>query len=353
MRIEVISTNKRTEKKQNLIKILTLFRRYRELTQARLKEFSGLQASTVSYLIGDLKRSGILMDAGQVQQEGRVGKPSSALRLNNDHAILLGLYVEDTHIVIYRIGVDGVTLHTDQVPLQSSDVKAAITRTVEDQLSAHTNIRGVGIAIKGIVYVDGSIRSGYRRDVDGKNMEWNFTGLHMDLQQKFPNIPIIVENDANCAAELFFHIKKMEVKTYAVYLINQQPFGIGCGLMLDGKIHRGARGAAGELFEKGDRFQNLSAQISRGEVTATAIAETILPHMMQTIFLLDLQMVVAAGNAFEELSAEDRMNVQNVFNAMPVPVEIADGDSLNPAKGAALLATRKYLDVLIEEVMKQ
>ena len=61
--------NKRMEKKQNLIRIITMFRRHGGLTQARLKEFTGLQASTVSYLVGDLKRSGILLDNGQEQWE--------------------------------------------------------------------------------------------------------------------------------------------------------------------------------------------------------------------------------------------------------------------------------------------
>ena len=345
--------NKRMEKKQNLIRIITMFRRHGGLTQARLKEFTGLQASTVSYLVGDLKRSGILLDNGQEQQEGRVGKPGSALALNADFAVMLGLYVEDNRIVVYRIGMDGVTQHTEEIPLKTSDVKSVIIKTVEDQLSSASNIRGVGIAMKGIVYADGSIRSGYRRNVNGENMEWNFSGLLMDLQKEFPNIPIVAENDANCAAELFFHIRKMEVKTYAVYLMNWQPFGIGCGLMLDGKIHRGATGAAGEMFEHGNRYQNLSRQISLGEATVVTVAEAMVPHMLQTTYLLDPQMLVVAGNVFKEITEQAHEDVKRVFSRLPIPVEVACGDSLNPAKGAALLVTRKYLDELIEEVMKQ
>ena len=88
--------NKRNEKKQNLTMIIEMLRRYGAMTQARLKEYCGLQASTVSYLVSDLKQYGVIKDSGaEIQQQPKIGKPGNVIELDNNDSQFLGMYVED------------------------------------------------------------------------------------------------------------------------------------------------------------------------------------------------------------------------------------------------------------------
>lgn len=345
--------NKRTEKRQNLAQLLAVLRRYGPLTQARIKEYCGLQASTVSYLVNDLKGVGLIRTVGQELQEGKVGKPGNVICLNNEHASFLGLYVEDDWIDAYRIGIDGSTLSSAHVEFDGQSVKEAVISAVAANLEQFSQIRGVGIAIKGIVRRDGTIKSGWRHGSGTAKSFWNFTGLQDALAQNFPDIPIIVENDANCAAELYHYNVRREQKNLVLYLLNQIPFGIGCGLLLNGSIYRGSTGAAGEIFEKNAKFVEYVDLLKRGEATAERFLPAMLPHMLETVYLLDPECIVLAGSYFNDLTSDELEKLKTLWDGIPVPVVIAGGDArLNPAKGAALLVTDKYIEATIEEVMQ-
>ena len=84
--------NKKTERKQNLRLIVEALQQLGPVAQIRLKEFCNLQASTVSYLINDLKQQNLVVDIGKEDTQGRVGKPGNMVGLNNREAAFLGMY---------------------------------------------------------------------------------------------------------------------------------------------------------------------------------------------------------------------------------------------------------------------
>lgn len=69
-------------------------------------------------------------------------------------------------------------------------------------------------------------------------------GLVQGLRKHF-DVPLLVENDANCLAlaEFFAACKGKYGYVMAVILGT----GVGCGLILDNKLYRGAKGGAGEI----------------------------------------------------------------------------------------------------------
>ena len=169
----------------------------------------------------------------------------------------------------------------------------------------------------------------------------------------FPNIPVVVENDANCAAELYHYNVRREQKNLVLYLLNQIPFGIGCGLILNDAIYRGRSGAAGEIFEKDAKFLKCADDLQRGNATVEQFLPAILPHMMETAYLLEPECIVLAGSYLNKLSERELKSLEPLWDGMPVPVVVAGGEEhLNPAKGAALLVTDKFIETIIEEVMR-
>jgi predicted NBD/HSP70 family sugar kinase len=72
------------------------------------------------------------------------------------------------------------------------------------------------------------------------------------LQREF-SVPLYVDNDANCLALAEYFAGCCEKYRYVLAVIIGT--GLGCGLVLDGKLYRGALGAAGEIGHGTVNFQ--------------------------------------------------------------------------------------------------
>jgi hypothetical protein len=346
--------NKKSERKQNLALVIDTLRRHGALTQAQLKNHCHLQASTVSYLVRDLKARSLVEVSGLEQQDGRVGKPGSIIQLNNGRAQFLGVYVDDDMLHAYRIGLDGATLECDEVQFGDASVEQSVIGAIGARLAGNPQIMGIGVTIKAIVYNDGRIKSGTRHRQGRADESWDFSGLSDTLRDAIPGIPVLVENDANSAAELYHYENRLKNGSVVVYLLNKTPFGIGCGIMINGVIYRGARGAAGEYFEKDSKVRGISAVIHDEDDFVGRFIPAILPHIQQTAYLLDPQLIVLSGSYLENLRPESVAAVSAMTANVPAPVALATGEGqLNPAKGVALLATNHFINRFVEEVSRQ
>ena len=100
------------------------------------------------------------------------------------------------------------------------------------------DLQGIGIGSPGC------IDSKKGEVVYANNLNWHHVPLVAELKNYFPDIPIVVENDANAAA-------------YGEYLVNgngSDSFifitlgtGVGGGIVLNKQIYRGFNGAGGEI----------------------------------------------------------------------------------------------------------
>lgn len=333
--------------------VIELLRLYGPVPQAKLRQQCNLQASTVSYLVNDLKQRKLIVEVGKEETQGRVGKPGNRIALNNGEATFLGIYVEDDFLHAYLVGIDGETLGTDRVSYRPQDMARILPQTIRRELAGHPNIRGVGVAIKAIVYNDGRIQSGARETGEAKAERWDMANLPENLRTEFPDVPIVVENDANSAAELYRYEEKCD--DFVLYMLNDIPFGIGCGLMIDGKLYRGTQGAAGEFFVKNLNTTKIHMRSEEKAGTLENILSAIVPHMLQTAYLLDTSRFVLTGSLFANISREEMEQAETYLREIPVPVVLDYGEnqSLNPGKGAALMAINQYIGNLLEEVEKR
>jgi predicted NBD/HSP70 family sugar kinase len=69
-------------------------------------------------------------------------------------------------------------------------------------------------------------------------------GLIQGLQERL-DVPLVVDNDANCLALAEFFASCEGTYRYVMAVILGT--GVGCGLILDNKLYRGSKGGAGEI----------------------------------------------------------------------------------------------------------
>ncbi len=100
------------------------------------------------------------------------------------------------------------------------------------------SVKGIGISLAAVMD-----RSLGKVKTWNNNPCWNHYDLINHLRGKY-NVPIIVEDDANCGAIGEYSLLSNQVQNMAYITIGT---GIGCGLILNGTIFLGENGFAGEL----------------------------------------------------------------------------------------------------------
>ena len=163
-------------------------------------------------------------------------------------------------------------------------------------------------------------------------------------------MPIVVENDANWSAELFNINCKREKKDIVLYLMNREPFGIGCGLLMDGKIYRGTKGAAGELFDSRAMLSEIAGKETESHGFLTAILDALKPYVMLTAAFLDPECFVFTGSCMNGFGPECEEIMAEITAKTSIPVIAESGEVLNPAKGAALFVIDKFVSNLVSEI---
>ena len=340
------------ERKRGLEVIIDKIKISGPMTQTELKEESNLLGSTASYLVNDLRNIGLLIDSGELIHRNGPGKPAAVLKLNSELASFIGIYLEDCSINMYVTGLDGEVLDSTTVPIDHfKEIEEVMIRSIKMIVSENPKIRGIGIAVKGIVYNDGTIKFGYRASIREEN--WKLQGLQKALESAFPDIHVVVENDANCTAVLFQHKQRRKNMNIILYLLNISPFGIGCSILQEGSLYRGSRGSAGQYFEKSSYFSRNADLKNRDQEEIEHCIHEIMSHVRMSGFLLDPEQVILSGSIFDDIE-ETRLHelgkLVDDYN-LPFKVSMTRGNKeYNPAAGAALISTDQYISRMIDKV---
>jgi predicted NBD/HSP70 family sugar kinase len=105
--------------------------------------------------------------------------------------------------------------------------------------TAPSDLRGVGVGIPGLVHpTNGSVSHAVNLDLGADPVH-----LAAALERRLA-VPIAVENDVNAVAVGAHRLAGAEHADLAVLSIGT---GLAAGIVVDGKLHRGSRGAAGEI----------------------------------------------------------------------------------------------------------
>jgi predicted NBD/HSP70 family sugar kinase len=223
--------------------LLRLIRDGRASTRAELVALTGLARSTVAQRMDALMSERLVVPAGGVSTGGR---PPQTFAFNRAAGVVLCADLGATHSRVAVCDLAGEVLDDDARDIAIADGPDAVLdwleRMFEEQLErlgrTRDDVRGVGVGVPGPVeFATGTpvappIMPG-----------WDGYRVGDRLAERF-GAPSLVDNDVNIMAlgehyhawRAFDHLLFVKVAT-----------GIGCGIITDGRIHRGAQGAAGDI----------------------------------------------------------------------------------------------------------
>ncbi len=210
-------------------------------TRQELSALTGLSFATVSTVVTELLRVGMIVEAGRENSNG--GRPRARLRASPRRGVLLGVDVAETyvHVDAYDTALRRLSRHEHQITERSEPpyVIAEIAGCVQEAIVAHSRreILGVGVSMPGQVEPVSGV------SVFAPNWNWADVPVRELLLERLP-VPVNVDNPlkATTVAELWFGHGR---EVYDLVTINLGT-GVGAGLAIGGELVRGVTNNAGE-----------------------------------------------------------------------------------------------------------
>ena len=266
----------------------------------------------------------------------------------------IGIDVGGTNLVAGLVNEKGHILDKVSHPVDKSmtaeelchELARLAQKVCEMGAVPYEQIEAVGVGLPGLVDNETGVV------VQTPNMAFSDTPFRKLFQEVW-NVPVFLANDANCAA-IYYYTKnkdKYENVTTVTYVLNDQPFGIGLGLIIEGKLFRGADGCAGEYYEK-DSFLKESKYGVRDNLVP--VVEKLLNHMKMTAYLLNPVKLIICGNAFSAVSDDDLRQLEKVLSSLPCTAELKCEPHFSaPACGAALIGADSYVREIVGGIEKR
>ena len=319
-------TNLEHARVHNLRTVLETVRLHGPLSRADVAKRSGLTPQTVSNLVAELIRQGLVREDGQ--RPGARGRSPTLLSVEPLGALSIGLDLDRGHLTGLLVDLSGTVRRRVRVdrdfpaPEEALDLVAA---TVAELASGVDERRlwGVGVGFPGPLRIVAGV-------VDNViNPEgfpgWENVSVRERLAERL-GVPVFLENNATAAAlgEGYYGVGAGLSSYFYCFL----GVGLGGAIVAGGRPHRGWQGNAGELGylsthpgggdHLGRRFDmfrlyahlaangvtaasyaDLAALLDRGEPLVMAwldaAADGLAPALVAAQYLLDPEAIVIGG----------------------------------------------------------
>lgn len=232
-------------RRENTALVLRSLRDKGSASRALLAQRTGLAKATVSAIVAELAQSGAVSepdDVSALERSGRSGRPGRLLELHGASIVGLGLEVNVDYLAATALDLSGRTVLSRQLPARHADPNGLLRlarESVERLTTQGRSLLGVTLAVPGQV----DRRSG--RVVIAPNLHWHDRDVTTDLTRVVGEVPVRVDNDANCAAAGEAAFGAARGADHLLYLTGT--VGVGAGIVVDGQVQRGAHGLAGEI----------------------------------------------------------------------------------------------------------
>ena len=330
-------------------RLLALIRAGKASSRPALERASGLSRVTIAQRLGSLFAAGVIAEGDATEASG--GRPARVISLNPDYAIALAADVGES---VIRVAVTDLSPRilaeaTIELDIASGpretlgEIVRASGKLLDDIGQAPSRVLGIGLSLPAPVnhaagrIVGPSVMRGWD--------EFDVRGFLRDAL----GVPALLDNDVNLMA-LAEH--RLHWSSVDHFLFIKAGTGIGSGIIIDGAVYRGARGASGDIghiqFDEPKaplcrcgKFGCVEARAAGWAIARDLRANGFTAHNARDVIALlekrepdCIQRVREAGRVLGEVAAD----VVSVLN----PTTIVVGGTLSRA-GEHLLAGVKEL----------
>ncbi|AOV08626.1 ROK family protein [Sporosarcina ureilytica] len=228
-------------KKINRGLILSKIIEHKAVSRADLSKITGLNKATISVQVADLLNDHLIYETQQ--EHNVVGRRPILLSINRSAGYVLGIDLDYKYIQYTVSDLGGHPVDFHAVELETENYHD-ILKILIDQIKAYQEkwsastygLISVTIGIHGTVNNDERINF-------VPTYQWQNIGLKEDLNKEL-DIEISIQNNANLSAYAERVYQYHESNNLLCIMLFS---GIGVGIMIDRKLHKGFHGYAGEM----------------------------------------------------------------------------------------------------------
>jgi N-acetylglucosamine repressor len=209
-------------------------------SRVQLARSLSLAPSTVGLYVDRLIGEGYLREGRKLL--GGSGRPATIVELNPQAGEFIGVDFDARLIAATSVDFSQQVRKQTQRAVRASDTVPDVLARIEDaigELARPSQLLGIGVAVPGAVDSNSGIARHYEH-IPG----WQDVPLVARLSRRF-RVPIYLENNirAFALAEQWFS-QRAAARNFVCLGIRS---GIGAGVVIDGKLHHGTDGLAGEI----------------------------------------------------------------------------------------------------------
>lgn len=241
-----------TVRETNLRAVLRTVRELAPCSRAAVAAATGLNKTTVSSLVADLRARGLVRETGETSQR-RVGRPGVLLALDDRSVAAIGLEVNVDYLSVVAVDLLHRELVQRHVPLDARSagsldcahrIADILREATESSELRERSVLGVSVAVPGLIDApSGTVKR-------APNLGWRDVPLRELLRSRLADsalsgATVLVDNDANLGAMAEYRFGPLAGLPDLVYVTGE--VGIGAGVLTGGALLRGAGGFAGEI----------------------------------------------------------------------------------------------------------
>lgn len=229
------STDARSENRRLIFELLFPENR---MSRAALGRGTGLSRTALSDISAEMIDDGLLYELGTEEPQGR-GKPGTVLAINPERVRFVCVDLSQPCIVTAAtLDLRAKVLERRELvfsPGEEPGPDDVMDLTRQMLQAAGDDVRGIGIAVPGVVDAAGNV-------VSSSNLHWKDVAIRDIIESEF-GVPAYVDNDTNAAlmTERFFGLGDGN------FILVQLTRGIGASTLIDNRIVRGDDFSAGEI----------------------------------------------------------------------------------------------------------
>lgn len=322
------------------------------LSRADLMRHTGLSRSTVSSLVQELLDEHLLERRAEpgIPHKGRGGRPPTLLELVPGTGIVVGVDLGHRHVRAALALADAsvalersFALDVDESPDETMDRVAGL---IDELLAANGNdrddVRAVAMGVPGPVDRTGQMSSGILPHWRGMRPA--------DALAQRTGLVAKIDNDAHMGVRGELAYGAAQGHRNVIYV--KISTGIGAGIVVDGRLARGATGDAGELGhvqvdENGPMCRCGSRGCLETEVSASTLISLLQPTHDHELTVTRMLALAESGDAGVNRALRDAgRRIGRVLAGvctMLNPEQIVAGGAIGSAP-ATLLGIRESLD---------
>lgn len=286
----------------------------RVISRVEMANRLGLKKATITNIINEFLEMGIVKNIGLIKGEN--GRSTNGLSLNIDDCAIISARISRkyTETVVCDFYGNILSYQIDTInpkaPIEHTIdiITGAINKAIRE--NEDKKILGVGVAVPGPFIQQNRRHKAIVTDF----ISLQQIDIQKELQEKI-DYPVITDHDANMAA--LAEWKKIYRDSYdsrnsMVFIVVE--YGIGAGIIINGKVIRGELGTAGEIGLMGINFNGpILDEGNRGTLEYYASNQSTKRYLRERLFEFPDSTLTESSSISEIYSAYDNENPLAIY----------------------------------------